>query len=46
LKEGNAINMSLTALGNVIEALADISTGAKKAGSHIPYRDSTLTRML
>jgi len=38
--------MSLTALGNVIEALADISTGAKKPGSHIPYRDSTLTRML
>jgi hypothetical protein len=46
LKEGNAINMSLTALGNVISALADISTGKSKAGSHIPYRDSTLTRML
>ena len=46
LKEGNAINMSLTALGNVISALADISTGKTKPGSHIPYRDSTLTRML
>jgi len=46
LKEGNAINSSLSALGNVISALADISTGKSKKGSHVPYRDSALTRML
>jgi len=46
LAEGNAINSSLTALGNVIKALADISTGKSKKGGHVPYRDSTLTRML
>jgi hypothetical protein len=46
LAEGNAINSSLTALGNVIKALADISTGKAKKGGHVPYRDSTLTRML
>ncbi len=46
LKEGNAINQSLTTLGNVISALADIATGKKPAGSHVPYRDSNLTRML
>ena len=34
------INKSLSALGNVIAALAD---GNK---SHIPYRDSKLTRIL
>jgi hypothetical protein len=41
LKEGSKINLSLSALGNVISALSD---GA--AGKHIPYRDSKLTRML
>ena len=30
LKEGSAINQSLSTLGNVIKALADISGGAKK----------------
>mmetsp|Transcript_33352 Transcript_33352/g.74298 ORF Transcript_33352/g.74298 Transcript_33352/m.74298 type:complete len:1101 (+) Transcript_33352:77-3379(+) len=46
LKEGCAINKSLSALGNVIEKLADRSTGKAKASSVIPYRDSKLTRLL
>jgi kinesin family protein 5 len=40
LEEAKNINKSLSALGNVIAALAD---GSK---SHIPYRDSKLTRIL
>jgi len=44
LKEGANINMSLMALGNVINALSEgKGTGGKK---HIPYRDSKLTRLL
>lgn len=39
LKEAQNINRSLSAFGNVLEAL-----GSKK--SHIPYRDSTLTFLL
>merc|ERR1719230_296394 len=46
LKEGCAINKSLSALGNVIEKLADKATGKLKPGGIIPYRDSKLTRML
>jgi len=46
LKEGCAINKSLSALGNVIEKLADKATGKAKAGAVIPYRDSKLTRLL
>eukprot|EP00741_Cyanophora_paradoxa_P000256 tig00000402_g248.t1 len=44
LKEGCAINQSLSALGNVISALADASTGKK--GVFVPYRNSVLTRLL
>merc|ERR1719387_1662754 len=46
LKEGCSINNSLSALGNVIERLADRATGKLKAGAIIPYRDSKLTRLL
>lgn len=44
LKEGNIINKSLSTLGKVISALADMS--AKKKTLHVPYRDSTLTQLL
>ncbi|XP_038159141.1 kinesin-like protein KIF3B [Cyprinodon tularosa] len=40
LQEAIKINLSLSALGNVISALVDGRC------SHIPYRDSKLTRML
>ena len=40
LEEAKKINLSLSALGNVISALV---AGGKK---HIPYRDSKLTRLL
>lgn len=43
LKEGAAINLSLTALGNVISALADQSNGNN---TRVPYRDSSLTKLL
>ncbi|NXL52804.1 KI18B protein, partial [Podilymbus podiceps] len=42
LREGANINRSLLALINVINALAD----AKNKKTHIPYRDSKLTRLL
>nr|XP_009858703.1 kinesin-like protein KIF21A [Ciona intestinalis] len=41
-KEGISINCGLLALGNVISALGDVT----KKGSHVPYRDSKLTRLL
>ncbi|KAL2136392.1 hypothetical protein VTI74DRAFT_4036 [Chaetomium olivicolor] len=48
LKEGAEINRSLSTLGRVIAALADLSTGKKKKGSaaQVPYRDSVLTWLL
>ncbi|PSN63111.1 kinesin family protein-like protein [Corynespora cassiicola Philippines] len=44
LKEGAEINRSLSTLGRVIAALADMSTGKKK--TQVPYRDSVLTWLL
>lgn len=40
LKQAQKINLSLSALGNVISALVDGKS------HHIPYRDSKLTRLL
>jgi kinesin family protein 3/17 len=40
LDEAKNINLSLSALGNVIKALVDGNA------AHIPYRDSKLTRLL
>uniref|UniRef100_A0A3Q1IC01 plus-end-directed kinesin ATPase n=1 Tax=Anabas testudineus TaxID=64144 RepID=A0A3Q1IC01_ANATE len=44
LKEGANINKSLTTLGKVISALAELKK--KKVESFIPYRDSVLTWLL
>merc|ERR1719230_1193245 len=46
LKEGSMINKSLSALGNVIEKLAEKSSAKKGKNVLIPYRDSKLTRLL
>eukprot|EP01029_Cantina_marsupialis_P011082 TRINITY_DN2487_c0_g1_i2.p1 TRINITY_DN2487_c0_g1~~TRINITY_DN2487_c0_g1_i2.p1 ORF type:complete len:805 (-),score=213.91 TRINITY_DN2487_c0_g1_i2:41-2455(-) len=40
LEEAKSINVSLSALGNVIAALSDDKV------SHVPYRDSKLTKLL
>jgi hypothetical protein len=45
LKEGCAINKSLTVLGTCISVLADKASGKGK-GIVVPYRDSALTRIL
>lgn len=39
-REATKINLSLSALGNVIAALTDHQS------THVPYRDSKLTRLL
>ncbi|EDQ92700.1 uncharacterized protein MONBRDRAFT_13875 [Monosiga brevicollis MX1] len=51
LKEGANINKSLTTLGKVISALAEVSDPSKKrknksSQDYIPYRDSALTWLL
>lgn len=43
LEEAKSINKSLSALGNVINAL---TCGTPGKANHIPYRDSKLTRIL
>ena len=43
LKEAGMINKSLSALGNVINSLVDLSEGKSR---HVPYRDSKLTFIL
>lgn len=46
IKEGISINSGLLALGNVISALGDPSRAKSHTASHVPYRDSKLTRLL
>lgn len=43
LKEGAAINQSLSSLGNCIAALADRANGKN---TRVPYRNSVLTKLL
>lgn len=45
LKEGCAINQSLTVLGQCISVLADKACGKAK-GEIVPFRNSALTRIL
>merc|ERR1711907_163030 len=45
LKEGAQINLSLSALGNVINTLTEPKASGAQ-GRHVPYRDSKLTRLL
>ena len=45
LKEASSINKSLSNLGIVISDLADKAAGKGK-GKIVPYRDSSLTRIL
>lgn len=45
LKEGAAINLSLTMLGQCISILAD-KAGGKRKNEVVPFRNSSLTRIL
>ena len=45
LKEGAQINLSLTMLGQCISVLAE-KAGGKKKNEVVPYRNSSLTRIL
>ena len=44
LREASAINRSLSALGNVIQALVEQQKSGQRP--HVPYRDSRLTYLL
>ena len=44
MKEGISINRGLLSLGNVISALSESSANGAK--THVPYRDSKVTRIL
>jgi len=46
LKETSSINRSLFLLGHVISVLGDIHTGILPKTTHVPYRDSVLTKLL
>ena len=46
IKEGISINSGLLALGNVISALGDPARAKSHTATHVPYRDSKLTRLL
>ncbi|KZP01048.1 kinesin-domain-containing protein [Calocera viscosa TUFC12733] len=46
IKEGISINSGLLALGNVISALAALPIASSGGTTHVPYRDSKLTRLL
>ncbi|KAJ7578389.1 kinesin domain-containing protein [Mycena floridula] len=46
IKEGISINSGLLALGNVISALGDPARAKSHTSTHVPYRDSKLTRLL
>jgi kinesin family protein 13 len=46
LKEGCSINKSLTVLGKVISTLAEMAMDKKNKNIVVPYRESSLTRIL
>eukprot|EP00930_Biecheleria_cincta_P002656 TRINITY_DN103658_c0_g1_i1.p1 TRINITY_DN103658_c0_g1~~TRINITY_DN103658_c0_g1_i1.p1 ORF type:complete len:593 (-),score=115.83 TRINITY_DN103658_c0_g1_i1:106-1884(-) len=46
LKEAQCINKSLSALGDVVEALARRGAESSNASCHVPYRNSRLTMLL
>lgn len=46
LRESSGINSGLLALGKVVAALASGGEGCGRAATHVPVRDSKLTRLL